>query len=436
MKASFFVSTLLSITLILTPMAAIFVPLPAHAATDQAEEKPKRRVKRSATMRPIIYKKLEQVRELADAQQYAEAVAKLQAIDKLKRNSYEQAQTFNLYAYVAFQQEQYANAAKSYEKILALKNVPDSLLQTTLYSLTKLYLVEEKYTSSLSRLNQWFDLVENPGAEAYILRAQIYYQLEQYSKALPEVKKAVKIVEAKGQKPRENWLLIERAVYYQNKDYRGLERSLKDLIAYYPKPQYWVQLSAVYNELGKPAKELSVLESAYEQGLLNKQSELISLAQAFLAQEIPYKSAQVLIKGMQAGQIDESAKNLSLLGDALMIAKEYSAAIDVMQKAAKASNKAKDFFKLAQIHTERQAWKQALAAVDKALSLHSADNLLNDEANAYVLKGLVLFNMKRFEPSKQAFSVAEKFDSTEKTAKQWLAFVESEQKRLAYMAQI
>lgn len=83
--------------------------------------------------------------------------------------------------------------------------------------------------------------------------------------------------------------------------------------------------------------------------------------------------------------VEESAKNLSLLGDALMIAKEYDQAMGVMKKAAEASNLGKDYYKLAQIHTERQEWQDALDNINRALKLGE----LSQKHSAYILKGLV-----------------------------------------------
>lgn len=401
-------------------------------SSQKSTQKKSRRVKRSATLRPIIYKKLEQVRVLADEKHYVQAEEKLIALNKIKRNSYEKSMTWNMHAYVFFNQEKYHDAANAYEQVLKNKNLPASLAQTTYYSLSKLYLVQEKYDAALVSLDAWFRLIENPNPESYILKAQVLYQLERYNDALPEVKKAIALIKAKGQQPRENWLLIERAVYYQNRNYHGLERSLKDLVALYPKASYWLQLSAVYNELGKPAQELSVLESAYDQNMLTKESQLISLAQAFLSEDIPYKSARVMIQGMKDGTVQENAKNFRLLGDALVIAKEYDAAIDIMLKAANASQQGKDFFKLAQIHTERQEWNLALSSVQKSLDLGE----LKDKGNAYILKGLVLFNQRNLSEAKSVFKQAKLIDKKQKEAEQWLAYIDSEEKRLAYMAQV
>lgn len=425
-----------SVTGLIVPTAyAESVQQKTQQDTDKKAVKKKRKVRRAQTMRAKIFKKLDKARELADNKQYVEALAALKAMDKIRRNSYEKAMTWNMVAYVEFNRENYSEAVLAYGEVLNTKKLPESLQQTTLYSIAKLHLIQEKYQSAIAALNDWFAVVNSTsqkiGPEPYVLRAQMNYQLENYNEALPDIKKAIALVQKQNKKPRENWLLVERAVYYQNKDFKSMERCLKDLVALYPKPQYWVQLSAVYNELGKPEKELAVLETAYEQALLDKESHVVSLAQAMLTLEVPYKSAQVMIKGIKSGVVEENGKNLSLLGDALMIAKEYDQAIQVMTQAAGFTQAGKDFFKLAQIHTERQEWKLALKNVKKSL----LDESFNKEADAQVLKGLILFNLDDLEAARKAFVLAKLFQSTEKSAGQWLAFIEGEEKRREYMAQ-
>lgn len=407
----------------------------AQAKSEQSEKtankaKKKRRVKRAQTLRPKIFKKLDAARALADEKNYDDALDKLQALSRTKRNSYERAMTHNMFAYVYFNQEQYDQAITAYEKVVEIKKIPDSLRQGTLYSLAKLKLMQEKYDEALVPLNQWFELVEKPSNEARVLRAQVYFQLEQYQQALPDIKMAISQVKAKGKNPRENWLMLERAVYYQNKDFKSLARCLQDLATLYPKGQYWVQLAAVYSELGEPLKELSALESAHEQNLLINENELVNLAQALLSQEVPYKAAKILADGMKAKHIEISAKNLSLLGDAWMIAKEYDNAIKIMSQAAKMSKQGKDFYKLAQIHTERQEWELALSNVDFALD----DAEFDKQADAQILRGLVLFNLDNLVDAQGAFEKASAFDGSKKMANQWLSYIDGERKRRAYMA--
>lgn len=397
--------------------------VPAQAAQ-------KSRVRRTPSMRPIIYNKLDEVQKLADGKNHAQALEKLDLLQKMQRNSYEQAMTWSMQAYVYFNKEDYNQAIKAYEQILKIENIPVSLEENTQYSLAKLYLLQEQYEPSLKALNAWFAMTAKPGAQAYIMRAQMYYQLNQYKNALPDIKQAVALAQETDMKIPENWLLLERAVYYQNKDFKSMERCLQDLIALYPKKQYWLQLASVYNELNQPLKEVAIMEMMYEQGALESETEIVGLAQAMLANNSPYKSANVLLQSLKNGKIKESTKVLTLLGDAFMLAKEYDQAIIMMEKAAKASNLAKDYYKVAQIAADRQRWTQALENVDKALSLGG----LNDVHNAYVLKGMVLFNMEKFSAAKAEFEKARAYEQTRAAAEQWLSYIEGEEQRRAYMA--
>lgn len=223
-----------------------------------------------------------------------------------------------------------------------------------------------------------------------------------------------------------------------------MERCLKDLIALYPNSssigQYWVQLAAVYNELDQLDAELATLEAAYDLKLLVKENQLISLAQAMLAKEIPYKAAQVLTQGMEKKIIKESSKNLSLLADALMLAKENDRAIKILEKTAGLSNSAKDHYRLAQIYTERQEWNSALKNVSRALTIQAKVTKKSfthvDESNLRVLKGLVLFNLNDLLLAKAEFELAAKFERSEKMAAQWLRYIDSESKRMAYIATV
>jgi tetratricopeptide (TPR) repeat protein len=118
-----------------------------------------------------------------------------------------------------------------------------------------------------------------------------------------------------------------------------------------------------------------------------------------------------------------------------MLAKEYEQAIVVMAKAAKLSDSAKDYYKLAQIHTERQEWNDALVNVDRAIEKNDPDSNRAIKVNdARILKGLVLFNMKDLLLAKAEFERASETVETKKMAEQWLKFIASEEKRIAFIA--
>ena len=225
-------------------------------------------------------------------------------------------------------------------------------------------------------------------------------------------------------------MLLERAVLYQLKDYNELSRNLEDLVSLYPKADYWVQLAAVYSELGESDKELTTLETAYDQGLLIQSTQLINFAQALLMNDVPYKAALVINAGLQNETIEKSARIYSLLGDAWMIAKEYDQAIIAMTTDAKLSQKGEDYYKLAQIYTERQEWQKVIDSSNSALQLGD----LSAEGQVHILAGLAHFYSQSLDQAIIAFERAELFESVSQSAQQWLKFIDNEQARLEYIA--
>jgi tetratricopeptide (TPR) repeat protein len=402
----------------------------ANSAAQQEEASASPRVRRTQTLREVVYEKLEDARNLADEEQYSDALDVLARLEKRKRNSYERAMTHNMVAYVYTAQEKYDEAIIAYSQVLDIDNAPDSLKQTTLFTLAKLYMMQERYDESLNTLNSWMESSDKVGADAYLLRAQVQYQREAFGLAKDDVTTAVSMRKESGSKAPESWLLLQRAALFQLKDYAGLAANLESLVANYSKAEYWMQLAAVYNELGRSEQELATLETAYDMKLMTKEGEYLNFAQALLAREIPYKAAHVLEDGMQADIVEKSARNLSLLGDAWMMAREYDNAIVSMTAAASESGKGSDYFKLAQIYTERQEWNKAFDFSQKSLQVGD----LKAPHQALIIKGLAQYNLNHLEEAATTFFQAARYPAAEKTAHQWQEYIESEQQRREYIA--
>ena len=400
------------------------------AAETESAETASPRVRRTQTLREVVYEKLEAARDAADGGDFDGALKTLERLESRKRNSYERAMTHNMYAYVYSAQEDYAAAVDAYSQVLAIRNAPDNLKQSTRYTMSKLYMVQEQYDESLVMLTEWMENTDKITADAWFLRSQIQYQRKAYDNSLNAVETAISMRRESGRKVSENWYLLQRAALFQLKDYPALATNLEALVAHYSKSDYWVQLAAVYNELGRADEELATLETAYDQGLLKKESELLNFAQALLGKEIPVKAASVLQQGLDADIIEASARNLSLLGDAWMMAKEYDQAIVSMTAAADASGKGSDYFKLAQIYTERQDWQQALTFSNRALQAGD----LKAPYQAMIVKGLAQYNLDALEDASATFFAASRYPQAEKVAHQWQEYIESEQSRREYIA--
>jgi len=380
------------------------------------------------TLRPMVYRMLEKAQNAIDEKNHPEAKNELDKLSKMNRNSYEQAMTHNIEAYYYFSQDDYKSAINAYNKVLQL-NVPDSTKQNTLYSLAKLHMALEQYPKTIESLSKWMQLTKKPNSEAHIMLAQSYLQLKDDKMALIEIKKGMQIARNEGRMIRENWYLLERAIYYQQNDYQGLEKTLKELVVFYPKTQYWLQLSAVYDELKQPKRSLSVLETAYDKGYLSKESELMSFASLLLQEQIPFKAAKVIDQGIKDQLIERNSKNLALLADAWMLAREYDKAVEVLEASVEIADTGEQAYKLAQVYMEKNEWEKSGKLINKAIQ----QGKLKDEGNAWLIQGLSFFNQKQIDSALSAFNKAKNFEKQSKAAEQWLNYAQQEKLRQEYI---
>jgi tetratricopeptide (TPR) repeat protein len=234
-----------------------------------------------------------------------------------------------------------------------------------------------------------------------------------------------------GQTPRENWLLLLRVIYFEQKEYELMIGVVKELVTYYPKDTYVLTLAGIYSELGDTKKQLALSEVLYEKGLLNTSSHITNLANLYLLHGLPYKAATLLEKEMNANIVESNERNLRLISQAWYQSREDEKAIPPLERAASLTNDGELYIRLAQAHMNLEHWGEAAQAVQKALQVGGLKR--NDTAN--VMLGMALFNQKQLEQARKAFERAASDSRSQRAATQWIAYVDSEMRRREVMDQ-
>ncbi|RMF20781.1 MAG: hypothetical protein D6760_10790 [Deltaproteobacteria bacterium] len=323
--------------------------------------------------------------------------------------------------YIASAQERYAEAAGAFERCLALEALPEGAQLNTQYNLAQLYLAMERFDDAIRTLKDWFARAENPAPSAYYLLAAAYMQSGRSDLALEPARKAVE----NSADPKEPWLQLLLALYLERKDYQRARTLLERLVARFPKKTYWLQLSAVYAELGREKDTLAVMQIAYQKNLLDKDSELRNLARMYLYHEIPYRAARVLEKGLADGIVEPDAKAWELLADAWLSAREYDKAIEPLRRAAKLSDDGKFYLRLGRLFMERQEWKDAAQSIEAALEKKKLD----ERGKAWVLLGIARFSAGDRAGARRAFEKARTFEDGAAEAERWLAHLDRLERR-------
>ena len=311
----------------------------------------------------------------------------------------------------------------SFNQVVADKSsIPNSLLISTLYSLAQLSMQQQAYSQAIAYLEKWQQVSPNKlNADQQILFAQAHYQNKAFEQSLVYINAALALVEQDNKIPKENWLTLQRAVYYELKKPAQVTQVLAQLVRYYDKGQYWLQLSAMYGEIGAEDKQMAVMEAAYQAGYVTKSSDILMLSQLYLFHGAPYKSAAVLEQAIAQGSIFADEDNLNVLARAYLAAKEDEQAIKVLLRVSHIAHSGKHDALLAQTYLNTQQWQAAIDASNLALARYAENkqgtqSKVKDIANMHLILGMANFNLKSFDRSLAAFSKASKFVSTKKNS--------------------
>ena len=430
-QRDFFARLILATTLCVSvSFLSVMVTTDVYAAKKQTEKKKNK----APLIRKKIYDKLTKAQDLVSAQKYAEAKAILDKINDGRRlNNTERIQLWNFYAYIAFSQDNYKQAIKAYNKMLSLPDLQLGVRTSTIYTLSQLYFLTENYPKALENIKLWIKLSEQPSPDAYALLGQAYYKLKQFNDAIPALKKAIDLRRASGKPAKENWYLLLRATYYELKDYKNMVVTLKELVTLFPKTQYFRDLAGSYSQLGDTKNQLGVMEAMYDKGQLTKGSQLRNLSSLFLIHGIPLKAAKVLETAIKQGQLQNTEKNLRLLSQAWVQAREDAKAITPLTEAAKISSNGETWVNLGQAYVNLDKWPEAIKAIEKGLQV----NGVKKPDSAYILLGMGYYNLKQMKKAQSAFKQAlaiSKSKHNKKSARQWIKYLDTEIKRESALA--
>ncbi|WP_185969122.1 tetratricopeptide repeat protein [Aliiglaciecola sp. M165] len=393
-----------------------------------AEVQKEQKTKRTPALRSKVYDQLARAQALADMDKIDEALDSLKAVERKSSsmNSYELAMMYNFFGFIYYNAEDYDNAIASFEKVVAQQPIPESFEKSTLFSLSQLHMMRGNYDKTVSHLEKWEALHDGEiPAKNLVLKAQAMYQKKDYVAASGFINAAIEQQESSelGFKVEESWYVLQRAVYYELKNPKKVTEVLVKMVKQFNKPEYWVQLSGMYGELGLEKEQLAILESAYQQGFVNKANDLFNLAQLYYYHQAPFKAAKIIEQAIDHGVLDNDLRNLKFLAQSWSLAKEDEKAVPVMLAAAQMSSDGELDMQLAQIFLNMEKYDDAIEASQRAIDKGD----LRNPGNAHLILGMALFNKQRFVASLTQLAKAEEHQKTEAMAKRWSQFVKNEQ---------
>lgn len=413
----------------LSLMCGALAITPAMAQDDESaaeRESRSQKTKQAQAVSKEVYDKIQKAQEMVDAKDYQGALKALNNLynpDKL--TEYEQSNVLNYIGFVYYNMDDIPNATRTYERMIAIPSLEEQLKKNTTYTLAQLYTMQEDYNKALSTLDRWFLLETNPAPEPFILKAQNLYQVNRYGDMIEPIRNAMRVAQERGKEIKEDWYVLLNFAYFQQEDYRQVRDIQKILLVNWPKKRYWFSLAGAYTELGEDENLINAYAAAHDQGMLEKESELVTMAQLYMQREVPYKAARLLEREMETGRVTRNAKNYRLLSQAWQLSMEDEKAIPALTEAARLSSDGELDVRLGNALLNTGKYAECVKAVETGIRKGG----LKRPDNANISLGMCLYNQRKYNTSIRAFQEAAKTPASRKIANQWINVIRAEIER-------
>ena len=406
-------------------LAAVVVSLPAQVQAQTAECGEKRG-KTGAALDEMTWKRLNDIYEDVGAELYDEAYAKLEKIYPRTHDGYSKAVMAQALAQVEWARSNYESALQYFETAVELDALPDLAHFSLMYQIAQLYYMQDRYDEALEKLALWMCKVpeEKLTAEAYILKASIYAQKKDWKNVIVAVDTAIPL----SDDPKEGWYQLKLASHFELEQFPKAAQTLEVLVQSWPdKKDYWIQLSQIYYKLKKNDEALSVMALAYRRNMLEKQTDIVYLSNLYSNNDVPYKAADVLEKGIEDGFIESNKQYWTVAADSWYAAEEMEKALVAYEKAGQESGDGEIDLRRAYILVDMERWDEASVAVAAALEKGGFNERKTGEA--YVIQGVSEFNLGNYNKASTAWGRASKYPKSKNPAQQWMNHMREERAR-------
>ena len=387
--------------------------------------------RRPGTLSTSIARVLEDTFEKLNNEDFAGAIADANRLLERNPSGYDRAVILQIRASAYANSENYSAALRDFIEAVNLNVFPCNTETSLKLAIGQLYLAEENYTAAINYLEDWLRSVEEPDAQGYYVLATAYTAAERFREARTPAERAVALQDP----PKENQHTLLNYIYSELGARSQRLTLLEKMIGIWSdKKTYWVQLSALYNEAGRERDAFSVLELAYEAGLLEKEAEFFQLAQYFGYFDNPYRGAKMLAREIEAGSVERSERNLMMLASLWGQAREHERAIPVLEAAARVADDGDIYLRLAQTYYADEQFAKAESAARNALRKGglSAD----DVAQTRMTLGYALFSQEEIDAAREQFAIAQGNASVRRQATAYITYIDELKKTQARQAEI
>jgi len=383
----------------------------------------------SQTLGRRVFTRINEVMELRDMEQFAEALEVLGEIkedfDRDRLNDREKFVMWQFYANIYQIQEQYDEAIEAYEQILLLENLTQEQLEQTLFYVGSLYYVQEQFRQAIDQFNEYNQIALEPNEDVFFRIGTAHYQLEEFPEAIPFILRNMEILRSKGEDIPKNTYDLLRALYFNVEDYESAYQVLRESIVLFNDPDDWVLLPAVLGQIERFQEQAQSYYVTDSLGYLDSDSQLVNLAAQLYNNDYPYGCARIMERGMADGIIEEDESNLSFLSTCYQIAREDEKAAPPLERAAAMSDDGENYARLGRIYATMTEWEKSIDAFNTALEKGGIDR----PDQVYLSMARSYMELNRYDEGIEAARNAMRDERSEDTGQTWVTVLTREKER-------
>jgi len=397
-----------------------------HAQKNDDNPNANIKTKKAEAVSKKVYDKIQAAQEKIDEEDYAGALKILDAMRRSdKLSNYERTNILNYIGYVYYSTDDMKGAMNTYKELLTIPDLEPQLRKQTVYTMAQLMTMEENYKEAIKLIELWFTLETNPGPQPFILYAQNLYQDNRYADMVKPIESAISVATSRNTEVKEDWYVLLNFAYFQQENYHKVRDIQKILLLNWPKKRYWFSLAGAFTELGEEKNLLASYDAAHTQGMLESEAELITMAQLYMQNEVPYKAATLIDKEMASGRIAKSGKNYRLLSQAWSLSQEDAKSVPALKEAARLSDEGELNLRLGNAYLNLGQYGECVSAVQAGIRKGG----IKSPDNAQISLGMCQYNLKKYSEAKKAFTQAGKTRRSKRISVQWIAVINADLER-------
>lgn len=289
--------------------------------------------------------------------------------------------------------------------------------------LADLNLQEENYQNAIKYYGRWLQFTGEANPDVFLRIANAYYELKQFDKIIQPADLALRAYD----EPNKNPYVLKVASYYEREMFAEAIEVLEAGLNQIPTEKiWWVQLANFYMIEEQIAKGLQTIEIAYLAGYLSSENHYRILIQLYGNSEIPYKSAMLMARHFEAGDVEKTELNARSAATSYEAAREFYSAAKWYGIAAELSDSAADRAKNLQrqgtalLRAER--FEEAAVVYNKALD---AGLEQDDEGKVYMSLAEAHLYSNKYQDAITAARKASEYEDQRRGARSWIGYIQN-----------